>query len=342
MDDLAAHTPGGGPHMATNTIAAVIPLYNKEPYVARAIGSVLAQTKPVDEIIIVDDASTDGSLERVKAFQESRIRVLRRTDPQQRGLPATRNLGIRSAASRWIALLDADDRWHEDFIEENEKLMAQASDRTGFLFTGWETVWADGHATRDAYSARRGREGFGRLDLDDFISTWLDLDACPVFPSCVVIRRDTMHEAGLFRERCRRGEDKDMWLRVLAISDALSSPRVCSSYYSDIPGAMNKTISTNVRHCVCTTLEEMIAQSSGPRRRLLMRLFNHQVLEYARWVGGRERLSPEVYRGFFASIDPQDYLLLLALSYLPLPVQKIAREGMLWVGKLVGLPRSRH
>src|SRR5262249_28714542 len=175
-------TRQGGPHMAINTIAAVIPLYNKEPYVARAIGSILAQTKPVDEIIIVDDASTDGSLERLKAFQDSRIRVLRRTDPQQRGLPATRNLGIRSAASRWIALLDADDRWHEDFIEENEKLIAQASDRTGFLFTGWETVWADGHATRDAYSARRDREGFARLDLHDFISTWLHLGACPLSP----------------------------------------------------------------------------------------------------------------------------------------------------------------
>src|SRR5437879_11708497 len=115
--------------MTTSTIATVIPLYNKEPYIARAITSVLAQTRPVDEIIVVDDASTDGSLERIKAFQDSRIRVLRRTDPRQRGLPATRNLGIRSATSRWIALLDADDRWHEDFIESSNKLLAQALDR---------------------------------------------------------------------------------------------------------------------------------------------------------------------------------------------------------------------
>ena len=313
--------------MTTNTIAAVIPLYNKEPYIARAISSVLAQTKPVDEIIIVDDASTDGSVERLKAFPDPRIRVLRRTDPQQRGLPATRNLGIQSATSRWIALLDADDRWHEDFIEESEKLMAQASDRIGFIFTGWESVWSDGAVTRDAYSARRDGQGLRRLDLDDFVSAWLDLDACPVFPSGVVIRRDTLHEAGLFQERCRRGEDKEMWLRVLAITDALSSPRVCSSYYRDIPGAMNDTITTNVRHCLCATLEEIIARASGTRRRLLMRLFNHQVIEYARWVGGRERLSPEVYRGFFVSIDPQGYLLLLALSYLPVPVQQIVRQS---------------
>src|SRR4030081_2131615 len=139
--------------MTTNTIATVIPLYNKEPYIARAISSVLAQTKPVDEIIIVDDASTDGSVERLKAFPDLRIRVLRRTDPQQRGLPATRNLGIQSATSRWIALLDADDRWHEDFIEEIEKLLTQATSRTGMLFTGWENIWSGGVVTRDSFSA---------------------------------------------------------------------------------------------------------------------------------------------------------------------------------------------
>jgi glycosyltransferase involved in cell wall biosynthesis len=326
--------------MTTSTIAAVIPLYNKEPYIARAIASVLAQTRPVDEIIVVDDASTDGSLERIEAFQDSRIRVLRRTDPRQRGLPATRNLGIRSATSRWIALLDADDRWHEDFIEENEKLIALASDRIGFLFTGWESVWSDGVVTRDAYSARRDGQGFRRLDLDSFVSAWLDLGACPVFPSGVVIRRETLLEAGLFQERCRRGEDKEMWVRALAITDALSSPRVCSSYYRDIAGAMNDTITTNVRHCLCATLEEMISQASGARRHLLMRLFNHQVIEYARWVRGRERLSPEVYGGFFVPINPLGYLLLLALSYLPVWLLKIVRQGMLWARDGIGRPRS--
>lgn len=326
--------------MTTSTIATVIPLYNKEPYIARAIASVLAQTRPVDEIIVVDDVSTDGSLERVKTFQDSRIRVLRRTDPRQRGLPATRNLGIRSATSRWIALLDADDRWHENFIEESNKLIVQATDRVGFLFTGWESVSPNGVATRDVYSVRYEGLGFRQLDLDSFVSAWLDLDACPVFPSGVVVRRDMLLDAGLFQERCRRGEDKDMWLRVLAITDALGSPRVCSSYYRDIPGAMNETISTNMRHCLCATLEGMISQASGARRHLLMRLFNHQAIEYARWVAGRERLSPDVYRGFFVSINPFGYLLLLALSYLPVWPMKTVRKGMLWARDVIGRPRS--
>jgi succinoglycan biosynthesis protein ExoO len=320
--------------MTTNTIAAVIPLYNKEPYVARAITSVLAQTRLVDEIIVVDDASTDGSLREVAAFQDPRLRVFHRTDPLQRGLPATRNLGIRSATSRWIALLDADDCWHDDFIEESERLMGLASDRVGFVFTGWESVWPDGERTRDAYSLCNEGQGAQALNLDSFVSAWLDLGACPVYPSAVVIRRDTLLEAGLFQVRCRRGEDKEMWLRLLAITDAVSSPRVCSSYYRDIPGAMNDTITTNVRHCLCATLEKMIPQAAESRRRLLMRLFNHQVMEYARGVGGRERLSPDVYRGYFVSVDPQGYALLLALSYLPASLQQFVRRGILSVRRV--------
>ena len=88
--------------MTTNTFAALIPLYNKEPYVARAIASVLAQTRPVDEIIIVDDASTDSSIQQVMAFRDPRLRLLKRTDPKQRGLPAN------SQSRNWICYITLD------------------------------------------------------------------------------------------------------------------------------------------------------------------------------------------------------------------------------------------
>src|SRR5262245_17027976 len=327
--------------MMTNTFAAVIPLYNKEPYIARAITSVLAQTRPVDEIIIVDDASTDGSVDQVKTFQDPRLRLLRRNDPKQRGLPATRNLGILSARSLWIALLDADDRWHEDFIEETEKLLTQATDRTGILFTGWENIWSGGVVTRDPYSASCDGQGFTHVNFDGFVSTWLRLGACPMMCSGIVLRRHMAIQAGLFQERCRRSEDKEMWLRLMSLVDALASPRVCSPYYRAVPGQMQDAIRTNVRHCVCATLEDLIAQSSGARRRSLMRLFNQEVYEYARAVRQRERLLPEVYRGFFVSVDPHRYLVLLALSYLPVPIQEFMRRCLLWTNRVIGIPRLR-
>jgi glycosyltransferase involved in cell wall biosynthesis len=108
--------------MTADTFAALIPLYNKERYVARAITSVLAQARPVDEIIIVDDPSTDGSAARITAFPYPRLQLLRRTDPKQRGLPRLA-ISELDLPQHWIALLDADDRWHEDYIEEIEKLL---------------------------------------------------------------------------------------------------------------------------------------------------------------------------------------------------------------------------
>jgi glycosyltransferase involved in cell wall biosynthesis len=325
--------------MTADTFAVVIPLYNKEPYVARAITSVLAQTRPVDEIIVVDDASTDGSADQVMAFQDPRLRLLRRTDPKQRSLPATRNVGIRSATSRWIALLDADDGWHRDYIEEIEKLLTQATDCTGMLFTGFENIWSGGVVTRDSYSASCDGQRFTHLSLDRFVSTWLHLGNCPVIPSGVVLRRDMLFEAGLFQERCRRGEDKEMWLRLLSIADALASPRVCSSYYRAIPGQMQDSVTTNARHCVCATLEDMIVRASGTRRRLLKRLFNQEVFEYARAVRQRERVSPETYRGFFVSVDPQRYFILLSLSYVPVPIQQLIRRFVLWTSGVIGFPK---
>lgn len=327
--------------MTADTFAALIPLYNKEPYVARAIASVLAQTRPVDEIIIVDDASTDGSTDQVTAFRDPRLRLLRRTDPTQRGLPATRNVGIRSAKSRWIALLDADDKWHGDYIAEIESLLAQATGRTGMLFTGFENIWSDGVITRDPYSASCKDQRFTHLSFDRFVSTWLRLGDCPVIPSGVVLRRDVLFQAGLFQERCRRGEDKEMWLRLLSIADAVASPRVCSSYYRAIPGQMQDSVTTNARHCVCATLEDMIARASGARRRLLKRLFNNEVFQYARAVRQRERVSPEVYRGFFVSVDPQRYLVLLSLSYVPVPIQKLIRRFVLLTSGAIGILKRR-
>lgn len=327
----------GGLPMTADTIAAVIPVYNKEPYVARAITSVLSQTRAVDEIIVVDNASTDGSLARIRAFQDPRIRLLQCT-AAQRGPSRARNLAVRAATSRWIAFLDADDEWHEEFIEEIERAMNGGAGPVGCLFTGWLNVWPNGSVNQDTYSLKHETKPFTRLDFDAFLSGWLELDSCPVCSSAIAVRRDILLAAGLFPERCVQGEDKDTWLRVMALTDALGSPKALSRYFR--PAVEQRPHSQNVRHCVCRTLEDMIPHASPQRRRLLMRLFNHEVWEYARAVGQREHLSPDVYRGFFVSANPERYLALLALSYLPLPFQQFVRRCTLWARGAAAKPRS--
>ena len=119
-----------------------------------------------------------------------------------------------------------------------------------------------------------------------------------MWTSAVTVRRDIILAAGLFPERCVQGEDKDTWDRVIALTDAVRSSRICSSYYRETISQQSRTCSFNFRHCLCATLEEMIPNAPPRRRRLLVRLFNHQVFEYARYVCPRERVSPEIYKTY--------------------------------------------
>ena len=99
-------------------VSVIVPCYNCEAYLSTTLGSVLTQTHRELELIVVDDASTDGSAGLVEQFalQDPRVRLMRM--PRNAGAPAApRNLGTREARGEWIAYLDADDIWHPRKLE---------------------------------------------------------------------------------------------------------------------------------------------------------------------------------------------------------------------------------
>lgn len=89
-------------------ISVVIPLYNKDKQIAKTLYSVLKQTYPNFEVIVVNDGSTDNSLSEVSKISDSRIRLICQ---ENKGVSAARNRGIQEAKSDYIAFLDADDEW---------------------------------------------------------------------------------------------------------------------------------------------------------------------------------------------------------------------------------------
>ena len=101
------------------SVSAVIPAYNAEKYIERAIDSALAQSHLPDEIIVVDDGSDDGTGEVVKKYGES----IRYINQENTGASAARNAGVKAAKNEWIAFLDGDDEWLSDNLESQMAIL---------------------------------------------------------------------------------------------------------------------------------------------------------------------------------------------------------------------------
>ncbi len=182
------------------SVAVVVPAYNAEKLLARCIDSILAQTVPVAEIIVVDDGSTDRTL-AIASRYASPVRCITRGN---HGLAHARNTGIRAASSEWVAFLDADDTWRPEKIER-QLLAAQEHPEVALFYTDATVVSPDGTLLGRYLERKRPASGwvFDRL-----------LESVFALPSTWMIRRSTLMEVGLFREELRRVEDYDLLLRL--------------------------------------------------------------------------------------------------------------------------------
>ncbi len=127
---MSNHTSSSGVSDDAPTVSVIMPLYQGEATVVRALRSALAQTHPPLEIIVVDDGSTDAGPERVRALDDPRIVLIRQANA---GCGAARNLGIARARGDWLAFLDADDEWLPHFFERAARAFARYPD-VGFYY----------------------------------------------------------------------------------------------------------------------------------------------------------------------------------------------------------------
>ena len=196
--------------MTRTLVSVVIPTFNYGRFVGDAVESALGQTYPHLEVIVVDDGSTDDTQRILKRFK-SRIRYVYQNN---RGLSAARNTGVRLANGDWVALLDADDRWHPHKTEV--QLAAGQSIADVGLIGSLPTALLPPEL--DAAPSIRV------LAVRDFLLS------IRTGPSGTLIRRKCFDAVGLFDESLKSVEDRDMWLRIAARFPAVQISSPCWWY----------------------------------------------------------------------------------------------------------------
>jgi len=190
------------------TISVVIPAYNSAAHVSRAIDSVLAQTRPADEIIVVDDGSTDATADVIRAYGP-KVRLI--TQPNG-GVSAARNAGINAASGDWIAFLDADDEWLTNKIERQAELLKrnpQLMWTTGNYYECLSDPQRRAEHTPPSHCARllKGKELF---------ESYFQAVHCYLWghTNCMLINKKIFSEVGVFQRELPVAEDIDLWLRI--------------------------------------------------------------------------------------------------------------------------------
>lgn len=211
-------------------VSVVVPTYNCERFITAAIDSALGQTQPPDEIIVVDDGSTDNT-EQVLGKYGDRVTYIRR--PNSGGYPSVvRNAGIEAANGDYIAFLDADDVWYPAKLAEQVAMLDQRPDVV-MVYSDYDRIDEDGNVIVGESYTRPCAIDKGRLvSTEDY---WEDVFCqlslrCFMFTSTVVARKQALDQAGRFDPDLLYHEDHDLWLRVAYAGRIERIPAIHASY----------------------------------------------------------------------------------------------------------------
>jgi glycosyltransferase involved in cell wall biosynthesis len=181
-------------------IASVIPAFNREATIGRAIESALAQTRPPFEVIVVDDGSRDGTRAVVEAFG-SRVRCL--SQPNAGGA-AARNAGARAATAEWVAFLDSDDYWTPGHLEAVSRAITATESKADFYFADLRRTESEG-GHRQWEQARFATDGLHAFTPD--ATTWVLRPRIPMMLQGSVFHRERFLDKGALWAELRRRHD---------------------------------------------------------------------------------------------------------------------------------------
>lgn len=236
--------------------SVIIPVHNKFPHLDRSVNSVLNQTYKDFELILIDDASNDGSEEKIYEYKDPRIKCYQRNLPGPGGY-AGRNLGIEKANYEWIAFLDADDEWHKDYLHERADLLEKN--------VGVDVI-SSKYLTQGRSGVQTVREvhGFTKYHSTFVLSDYLENYGL-VWTGSVTIRKSLLLEVGGFPDgKCKRGGDLDTWIRCLYRSKkSIFINKSLSVYYRDtVNQVTDHSTNPSLTFCAAETLSAIRGENN--------------------------------------------------------------------------------
>jgi len=221
------------------SFSVIIPLYNKERHIERALRSVFSQTVKADQIIIVDDGSADAGVCVVEKFPdpESKIVLLKQKNS---GVSVARNVGVAHAQGTHIAFLDADDAWDSHYLDEVSSIIRKYPN-AGAYCTAYRIVQPNGKVkSSPLWFIRHKRHS----KIENYFKS--AFHGSPVWTSATVVPKKFFDKLGGFTTNVGRGEDLELWWRIAEENDIIISRMVSATYYKDADNRSIETMSPRI------------------------------------------------------------------------------------------------
>ncbi|MCU1222648.1 MAG: glycosyltransferase family 2 protein [Edaphobacter sp.] len=235
-------------------LTVVIPVYNGENFLGETLESVLAQSYPAVEVIVVNDGSTDGTLAVAGEFGD-RVRVLDRLNS---GVSASRNVGISTAATDWVALMDHDDLWEKEHLANLARAIARRPD-ADVCYSGGRELIPD-PATGVFYPAEV-MPFSSEAELPRML-----MERCAFIPSATALRRSTVLAVGGFDSRYVNLQDWELWLRLFHHgAKFIHTPEVTLLYRVHLASRTHNALKT-LKHSVGVVEQHVLPHFSAFER----------------------------------------------------------------------------
>ncbi len=219
--------------------SVIIPLYNKDKYIEATLNSVLNQTFKDFEIIIINDGSTDSSIGMVNNIEDKRIQLY---SIPNRGASSARNYGIEQASSSYIALLDADDIWNFDHLEELYKSI-KLFPNGGLFCNAYGLKLSDSKIIKATYNIPK--KSNPHIIEDYFLASTIH----PIgWTSAIAFHKNDFYDIGKFDPKFISGQDLDILIRFGLKKTVVFNPKVTCYYDKTVKNSLSKENHQEVKY----------------------------------------------------------------------------------------------